>query len=596
LQKNYDVVIAGLGTAGAITLIKCAQLGLSVFGIERLSEMGGTETAGGIGGYYFGSDGGYYKEINKKIANVQKEFFTDAPYELAGVKSVVLESEAEKFGAEFSYNTHITDIKKDGDRIVGVECIKEGKKFEVYAKLFIDTTGNADLSCLCGCSFIGGRESDNMYMPYTNPVFIADPHVRVLNRDSGVIDMSDNGAYSKELIKSTASYPFSKKVRGVDATYLKIAPLPGVRESRKVVCEKTVEFKDAIYQTPCDETVFYSFSNADTHEKCIALEPDIAKDWYAACNLWGVCMSVAIPMSALIPKGVKGLLCGGRALSVCHTLSSIVRMKSDMEKCGEALSYMAYLSIKNNYDVRDIPYSDLKPYLTESGVLDEKNNVGFLNRTKQGLEPLKFSTTPEDLEKDLDSVRESFGVFEAESIENSAELLVKLQNSSERKGKYSSIALGKMGDMRAIPILREIAKKRDMTLPSGLKMTVPVGISAIYLLGKLNDTESIPLLKEIIRDGGKFDKNYFVSNEMFPAEKDLSFQFITHAVAALKEMSKNNPDYCDDILKFLKEKLVENDYTFEENPEPFVLNCKAGLGLVPVPYDYKDIIRNFVLS
>ena len=65
MQMHYDVVIAGLGTAGAITLIKCAKLGLSVFGIDRLSEMGGTGTAGGIGGYYYGSDGGYYKEINQ---------------------------------------------------------------------------------------------------------------------------------------------------------------------------------------------------------------------------------------------------------------------------------------------------------------------------------------------------------------------------------------------------------------------------------------------------------------------------------------------------------------------------------------------------
>lgn len=596
MQKNYDVIIIGLGTAGAISLIKCAKLGLSVLGIERISEMGGTGTAGGIGCYYYGSKGGYYEEINKKAMSIQKEYFKDTPYEIAGTKSLILEQEALNAGAEFLYNTHVLSVNKEGQKIISIKCIKEGKTFDVSAKLFIDTTGNADFSYLCGCEFIGGRDSDNIYMPYTNPVFIADPSPRVLNRDSGLIDMSDNTSYSKELLNSTAQYPFSEKVRGVDATFLKIAPLPGVRESRKVVCEKTVTFEDAISQKPCDETVFYAFSNADTHEKCIALENDFTKDWYVACNLWGVCMSVAIPMSALIPKGIDNLLCGGRILSVCHTLSSVVRMKSDMEKCGEVLSFMSYLKITENCAVKDIPYSKLNPYLLESKVLDENNNVGFLNRTKTSLEPLEFSETLEDLEKDLDSERESFGVFAAKNIENSADFLAKIQNSTERKGKYAAIALGRMGDKRAIPVLREILENRDLTLPSGLKMTVPLGVTSIYLLGKLKDKQSISLLKQIIIERGSFNKELFTSTEMFPTEKDLSFQFITHSVATLKELALSFSDIKEDIINFLKENFVDNDYNLTDGSNSLVLNIKAGLKLTSVTYDHTDVIRNFILS
>ena len=36
-EKNYDVIVAGMGTAGAIATIVAAKEGLNVIGIERLN-------------------------------------------------------------------------------------------------------------------------------------------------------------------------------------------------------------------------------------------------------------------------------------------------------------------------------------------------------------------------------------------------------------------------------------------------------------------------------------------------------------------------------------------------------------------------------
>ena len=63
MQKNYDVIVVGLGTAGALSMLRCAEKGLSVLGIEKINQMGGTGTAGGICSYYFGSKGGMYEKI-----------------------------------------------------------------------------------------------------------------------------------------------------------------------------------------------------------------------------------------------------------------------------------------------------------------------------------------------------------------------------------------------------------------------------------------------------------------------------------------------------------------------------------------------------
>ena len=121
LQKNYDVVIIGLGTSGSIAAIKSAKLGLSVLGVERLSQMGGTGTSGGICGYYFGSDGGYYKKINQISLDIQNEYYIDAPYTLSEPKSFALENEAINFGVDISYNTHIISVKKDGKKVISAK-------------------------------------------------------------------------------------------------------------------------------------------------------------------------------------------------------------------------------------------------------------------------------------------------------------------------------------------------------------------------------------------------------------------------------------------------------------------------------------------
>ena len=107
MSNKYDVAVVGLGTAGAIALIAAARLGLSAIGIERLNGMGGTGTVGNIKGYYFGSHGGLYEEINKKAESVR------ASNQVApniDAKLYVLEREAVLAGAQIQYETVVCDV------------------------------------------------------------------------------------------------------------------------------------------------------------------------------------------------------------------------------------------------------------------------------------------------------------------------------------------------------------------------------------------------------------------------------------------------------------------------------------------------------
>ena len=71
-QANYDVIISGLGTAGAHAAIMSAQNGLKVLGIEILGCLGGTMTMCGIGWHYFGCPGGRYEKIDEEVVEFQK--------------------------------------------------------------------------------------------------------------------------------------------------------------------------------------------------------------------------------------------------------------------------------------------------------------------------------------------------------------------------------------------------------------------------------------------------------------------------------------------------------------------------------------------
>lgn len=67
----YDLIVAGLGTAGVYAALTAAKQGLRVLGIEKLNCCGGTGTAGDVHGYYFGTPGGIYEELDEKVREME---------------------------------------------------------------------------------------------------------------------------------------------------------------------------------------------------------------------------------------------------------------------------------------------------------------------------------------------------------------------------------------------------------------------------------------------------------------------------------------------------------------------------------------------
>ena len=72
-SETYDVIVLGMGSAGCIALITAAKKGLKVLGIDAMNCMGGMGTAGAVFGYYYGSPGGLYEEIDRQVFEMEQQ-------------------------------------------------------------------------------------------------------------------------------------------------------------------------------------------------------------------------------------------------------------------------------------------------------------------------------------------------------------------------------------------------------------------------------------------------------------------------------------------------------------------------------------------
>lgn len=510
---EYDVVVAGLGTAGAIAAIAAGRHGLKVLGIEKLSCMGGSATAGGISVYYYGLTGGIFEEIDKKSDEIQNGNLTATGSFHPDAKKFALEQEAVKAGVKFAYNSAVTAVFLEGKKIKGIRWISpEGLK-EAACKILIDATGDGEVCAIAGCKFSYGREFDGTSQPYSHVrVTFRDGQNRIHNFDAGYIDTKDGDDVSEKIINAGTLH--LKEKFEEDDKLIFAAPQLGQREGRLIKGEETLNLKEFFSGKKACNPVFYEYSNYDTHAHDYAFESELIQDWVVAAGLWGINFSIPVPLGAMLPKGFEGLMTAGRCISMEHEMAQALRMQKAMQKSGESAALAAEIAIKRNIPLRDIPYNELQEALKATGCFNEE------------IIENEWLSDKEEIKALLSSEKPGPAIWSAKLLgENIKEKLKEWALSDdENLSKHSAFALGLLDDKTALPVLRKIVKERDEFIPSTSRSRNQKRIcSAVYLIGKFKDIEIVDELLKLLKE-------------------DIEFDVFSHAAISLLKIGAASPD------------------------------------------------------
>ena len=408
-EKRYtaDVVVVGGGTSGVFAAISAAKTGAKTILVEKNSILGGTMTMAGVNypGLFFAwgkkiIDGPCWEAIRRTIdlggavmpeikfkpqrhwheqIRLNKFIYTAVLFQMCG-----------EAGVQLICNSMVSAIKETDNSLeilitekTGISCI--------IAKKAIDATGDANLIHQAGYEIrkekiqqpatmqnhISGYRMDdvsetdikNKFEQANFPEYLsADKIIHFLR--IGMIDMhipcnNADTSPGKTLLEKQAYsdmlklYVFLRSIHGLERLEVDYTACEtGVRETNRIVGEKTVTAEDYINGVLYDDSVCYAFYPIDLHTM------DGIKQTYHAENVVG-----KIPYGALIPKKSKHILGAGRIISSDALANSAVRVEAVCMATGQAAGCAAALAARTNTDVAKLPHNELCNALRRLGAV-----------------------------------------------------------------------------------------------------------------------------------------------------------------------------------------------------------------------------------
>jgi len=559
---EYDVIVVGLGTAGAIAAMTASGEGMKVLGLENLYVGGGATTLGNILWYYYGYHGGTYCDLDKRASSRNGAFVKSAN---TGAEQRSVEIDASLDGVDCRYGAMFTDVKRDGKRIIGVFWNENGVRHEADAKFVIDCTGESAAAVNAGCEMQGGRESDGAFMPYSNVyIYCYDGQLGSGFVDDGRINQYDTDSFGREIVKSTASYIHLKDK--YDRGYLGAAPLIGMREGLRIVGEETVRFPDIVDGDYCREPVYYGWSNIDNHGMDNMLESRAYQDWCTICGMWGWGISMPVPMGAHIPKGYDGLLCAGRNTSCDHDISMGLRMKDDVQKAGETAGLMAAMAIKDGIRAKDIDIGILRSRLFETGVIKAEHDMMRIEDQAEKMiyDGALWCDDDERLTAGLASDAPGYFIRSAYALDK-RELLTSLLESENEKARVNSalgLALFGIKTERSAKVLCDAAVSRSGYVPRSSRMfNVPRALAAINALGRIGAHEAIPILFGMLDDEEFINDLTIEPRTVISDREDYFFHYRAYIIKALCDIAESVPETAERIKAKLTDFMKGKSFT-----------------------------------
>lgn len=541
-SASCDVVVVGLGTAGAAAFLRCVRDGVSVYGIEKGNGLGGLSTVGGI---CFGG-------LTKRLITYERAAAT----------------------AKVAYGTSVVGVWMDGRRVAGVRTLRNGAFCDVAARFAIDATGNATVARMCGCGLRKGRSIDGVMAPCArgetwldNGAKMGRPIYRNYPDDLTL----GARAYSDTIGKLAGErhrFWLSQRKSG---RMLRPFAMVGAREEIRVETEAIASMADAICGKVFPDTLFHAFAPEDlpVFYDDHAFESQEIRNWKVHCGLPMFCYPSSVPYGSIVAKGVDNLFVPSKHFGVAHDLGGSLRLQPEMVKTGVAAALAAGIALRLGCAARDVPYAELEPVLRRAGNLDPAQSDRVNTHHGFRFEPFSDEDVVAALRHDVTRTGEWWqgprGIATGSADERAAyalwtawergvrgsvaereafarRLAVELDADLRHSGNFA-IALALMGDARALPVLREIVSNPGGVRDPAVSGAYPVRIKALDMLGRFADSDSVPVLLGIVEDEAKGFVAGLAAAGAFPGgETTCRFHALSYALMALQAILAKHPD------------------------------------------------------
>jgi hypothetical protein len=423
VEDGYDIVVAGGGPAGSAAAICAARLGAKVLLVEALGCLGGTGTSGLVTAFDPMANGeqmvvgGLQREIIETLyrrgyvptlldpKRWRQEFHHWSPFDAEGLK-LLLDELTSKAEVEVRFFTKVIDADVDAQtkEVKGIILSNiEGYRY-IKAKTFIDATGDAVLSALCGthyweagrdttgimpptlCALVTGidwsrvrradigpagqqekieqaiadgffsqpdRHVPGMFMGMQSTAMLNAGHIFGMN-SCNCRSLSDGMMKGRKLVQEYVEF-FRKYMGFQDIQLVTTGTMMGVRESRRVEGEYLLNYEDYKARRKFPDQIAIFAKAVDIHvydctpEQYQRYHDEFHKlDRYAPGEYYG------IPYGVLIPKGWKNLWVAGRCVSADIKVQGSLRVQPAASMMGQAAGVAAWQSIKTGRTAAEI--------------------------------------------------------------------------------------------------------------------------------------------------------------------------------------------------------------------------------------------------
>lgn len=427
LDDSWDVIIAGGGPAGCTAAAAAARDGARTLLIEATGSLGGMGTSGMVPAWcpfsdkekiiYRGLAEKVFAALKGKMPHVAPDSLDWVPIEPEKLKRVYDDLVTEA-GAAVLFHTFLAAVDADEAGQVRTVLVANKAGLQAFgAKVFVDCTGDADLSVWAGAEYMKGSEKSGELQPATHCFALGNvdeyayrtgPNLHGENKASPIYGIVDSGKYplipdhhmcnnltaprtvgfnaghlwkvdntdpasvsaaliqgrkmAEEYCSALAEYqPVSFSNAYVAAT----GALMGIRETRRIVGDYLLTADDYLERRSfpdeiCRNSYFIDIHGTEEEEKAGVNSQ--------ALRHYGPGESHGIPYRCLTPRKLKNVLVAGRSISCDRRVQGSVRVMPACLATGEAAGAAAALAARlPDGNVHKVDTALLRSRLREAG-------------------------------------------------------------------------------------------------------------------------------------------------------------------------------------------------------------------------------------